>query len=52
MDLIKSKKKLFDLPPIVDFINEANKKKAKLEMTLDMGELIKDIYRSVGVWDI
>ena len=32
---------------IVRFIKEANKKKAKLEYTLDSKELLKDIYRSV-----
>lgn len=36
------------IPKIIDFINTANKKKNKnLEMTFDIKELMKDIYRNV-----
>lgn len=41
LDIIKGK------PEIVNFINLANRKNAKLNMTLDNKELLKDIYRSV-----
>lgn len=34
-------------PPILEFIELANKKNAKLEITLNNKELIKNIYRSV-----
>lgn len=37
------------IPQIVDFINTANKKKnINLEMTFDIKELMKDIYRNVN----
>jgi energy-coupling factor transporter ATP-binding protein EcfA2 len=46
-DLIKSKKNIVNLPPIIKFIEYANSKKAGLDVTLDHKELLKDIYRSV-----
>ncbi len=47
-DIISAiKQGLVDKPPIIDFIDLANKKKAKLSYTLDNKELLKDIYRSV-----
>lgn len=36
-----------DKPPIIDFIERANKVGAKLDYTLDNKELLKSIYRSV-----
>lgn len=36
-----------DYPEIIKFIKVANKKKAKLNYTVDNKELLKDIYRSV-----
>ena len=45
-DLFKSDINL-DEVSIVRFVSLANKKKAKLEYTLDSKELMKDIYRSV-----
>jgi len=44
--LYKSKKKI-EYPSIINFINLANKKGAKLSYTVDRKELLKDIYRSV-----
>lgn len=44
--LYKSKKKI-EYPAIINFINLANKKGAKLSYTVDRKELLKDIYRSV-----
>ncbi len=36
-----------DMPEIIKFIRLANKKKKKLDYTVDSKELLKDIYRSV-----
>ena len=41
------KQGLINKPPIIEFIDLANKKKAGLNYTLDNKELLKDIYRSV-----
>lgn len=47
-DVDKIKKAGLKVPLILDFINDANKKKnLELEMTLDIKELMKDIYRNV-----
>ncbi len=47
-DLLTSiKQNLIESPEIIDFINQANKKDAKLYLTLDYKDLLKDIYRSV-----
>ncbi len=47
-DLISAVKQgLIEKPPIVNFIELANKKDANLKLTLDNKELLKDIYRSV-----
>lgn len=40
------------MPEILKFIDLANKKGANLSNNLDRRELLKDIYRSVGSWDI
>lgn len=45
--VISENKKLIDEPEILRFINLANKRGAKLDLTLDSKELLKDIYRSV-----
>lgn len=47
LDLIKDNGSLIEKPDIIDFIEKANKKGAKLDYTLDSKELLKDIYRSV-----
>lgn len=41
-----------NMPEISKFIELANKKGANLNYNLDRRELLKDIYRSVGSWDI
>lgn len=47
LDVDKIKKAGLKVPLILDFINNANKKKnIELEMTLDIKELMKDIYRN------
>ena len=47
MDTVKNAG--ISIPQIVDFINTANKKKnINLEMTFDIKELMKDIYRNVN----
>ena len=46
-ELIKEKKTIIDKPPILKFIESANKKKAGLTVTLDHKELLKDIFREV-----
>ncbi len=46
-DLIKEKKNIIDKPPILKFIDAANKKNAGLQITLDHKELLKDIFREV-----
>ena len=44
----KVKSSGIEVPKIVDFINTSNKKKGiNLEMTFDIKELMKDIYRNV-----
>ena len=45
--LISENQKLIDEPEILKFISLANKRNAKLDLTLDSKELLKDIYRSV-----
>ena len=45
--VISENRKLIDEPEILRFINLANKRGAKLDLTLDSKELLKDIYRSV-----
>lgn len=42
------KQNLLDTPEIIDFIELANNKKAKLTYTLDSKDLLKDIYRRVS----
>ena len=47
-DIISAVKQgLIEKPPIIEFIELANKEKAGLTYTLDHKELLKDIYRSV-----
>ena len=46
-ELLKNRKYIKDTS-IIDFIESANKKKAKLTYTFDRNELLKDIYRSVS----
>lgn len=46
-ELLKKRKYIKDTS-IIDFIETANKKKAKLDYTFDRNELLKDIYRSVS----
>ena len=46
-ELIKEKKNIIDKPPILKFIDAANKKNAGLQITLDHKELLKDIFREV-----
>ena len=46
-ELLKERK-LINSANIIDFIESANKHKAKLRYTFDRNELIKDIYRSVS----
>ncbi len=46
-DLIKSKKNIVDMPPVIKFVECANKKNAGLTYTLDHKELLKDIFREV-----
>ena len=43
-----SERKIINNTSIIDFIEEANKHKAKLTYTFDRNELLKDIYRSVS----
>ena len=45
--LVKTKKNIIDMPPIIKFIEYANSKNASLDVTLDHKELLKDIYRGV-----
>ena len=40
-------RRIDDYPPIIDFIRKANNKGANLQYTMDVKELIKDIYRSL-----
>lgn len=42
------KQNLIETPDIIDFIELANEKKAKLTYTLDSKDLLKDIYRRVS----
>ena len=42
------KQNLIETPDIIDFIDLANEKKAKLTYTLDSKDLLKDIYRRVS----
>lgn len=49
IDLVKNNSNYIEIPPIIEFINLANKKDIKLEYTLDDKELLKDIYRSVSM---
>ena len=45
----KVKNSGINIPKIIDFINNANKKKnINLDMTFDIKELMKDIYRNVN----
>ena len=46
-ELLKKRKYIKDTS-IIDFIETANKNKAKLDYTFDRNELLKDIYRSVS----
>lgn len=43
----KKLEKYIELPPIIDFVKTVNKNKRILNETIDIYELIKDIYRSV-----
>lgn len=45
--LVKSKRNIIDMPPVVKFVEYANKKNAGLTYTLDHKELLKDIFREV-----
>ena len=46
IDKIKTSK--IEVPKIIEFINNVNKKKnINLELTFDIKELMKDIYRNV-----
>lgn len=46
-DILELKKNKISLPKIIEFIDEALKKKVRLEMTNDIKDLLKDIYRNV-----
>ena len=46
-ELLKNRRYIKDTQ-IIDFIEEANKHKAKLKYTFDRNVLLKDIYRSVS----
>lgn len=46
-ELLEKKKYIYDCN-IIDFINDANDKNAKLKYTFDRNELLKDIYRSLS----
>ena len=46
-ELLKNRRYIKDTH-IIDFIEEANKRKAKLTYTFDRNVLLKDIYRSVS----
>ena len=48
LEFLCDERKLIDEPEIIKFIKMANKKGAKLDMTFDNKELLKDIYRSVN----
>lgn len=48
VDELLNERKLINNTSIIDFIEEANKHKAKLTYTFDRNELLKDIYRSVS----
>jgi ABC-type multidrug transport system ATPase subunit len=46
-ELLKNRRYIKDTS-IIDFIEAANKRKARLKYTFDRNELLKDIYRSVS----
>ena len=47
IDKLITKKNIIDMPPVIKFVECANKKKAGLTYTLDHKELLKDIFREV-----